>query len=183
MTAAVRPWAREVLRTWFHEFDSSDWYGGGESIDRLLRDRFEPLLPVLGQRPATDFGGDRKTALAAIILFDQFTRNIHRGSAQTFAYDPLARAITHHVIGRGWLPLYNRRECQFVLMPLMHSEEIGDQRLSLDLFAEHAPNALDFARSHWRMVARFGRFPHRNRLLGRKTTEAEQRAIDAGFSW
>lgn len=183
MSAATRPWAREILRTWFHELDSSDWYGGGEAVDKLLRDRYAALLPMLGQRPASDFLGDRKTALAAILLFDQFTRNIHRGSARTFAYDPLARAITRGVIGRLWLPLYDRRERQFALMPLMHSEEVGDQRLSLDLFAEHAPDALSFARSHWRMVARFGRFPHRNRVLGRTTTDAEQRAIDAGFSW
>ena len=68
-------------------------------------------------------------------------------------------------------------------MPLMHSEAIADQELSLRLFARHAPDTLNFARSHHRMIARFGRFPHRNETLGRKSSAAEKRAVANGFSW
>lgn len=183
MASTHRPWARELLRTWFHEFDSSDWYGGGAKVDALLRSRFGDLLGSLGSQPVPTFLENRETALASILLFDQIPRNIHRGSMQAFAFDAKACAITYAVIEKGWLADYSRREKQFALMPLMHSEAIADQRLSLQLFAKYAPGALAFARSHWRMVARFGRFPHRNEVLGRSTSAAEQRAIDSGFSW
>ena len=183
MVASVRPWAGEILRTWFHELDSSDWYGGGKDVDTMLDRRFGSLLAALGNQPVDDLLTHPRTALAAILLFDQVPRNIHRGTAGAFAHDGKARALTHGVIARDWLTDFSRRERQFALMPLMHSEAIFDQRLSLRLFARHAPGALPFARSHWRMIARFGRFPHRNEVLGRRTTPAEQQAINSGFTW
>ena len=183
MTAPPRPWAREVLRTWFHELGSKDWYGGGEAVDALLRRRFASELERLSVLPATDFLTDPRTALAAILLFDQIPRNIHRGSAEAFATDPLAIAITHGLIEAGWLEKLTKDERQFALMPLMHSEQIADQDLSVELFARHVPGALDFARQHREMIARFGRFPHRNSLLGRESSAAEKEAIAEGFSW
>ena len=117
------------------------------------------------------------------MLFDQVPRNIYRGTRRAFSFDPFARALAKAVIARGWdqdLPDGHR---QFVAMPLMHSEDIADQQASLAYFGEHLPGNLEFAKSHHGMIERFGRFPHRNTVLGRETTEAEQRAIDDGFSW
>lgn len=183
MTAAPRPWARRMLRVWFHDLDSSDWFGGSDAVDAMLARNFARDLDRLEARPAAEFVAMPDTARAAILLFDQVSRNIHRGTPDAFASDTLARSITYEVIDRGWLDQFERNEKQFVLMPLMHSEDIADQRLSLAMFARHCPGALGFARSHWRMIARFGRFPHRNEILGRRTTPAEQRAIERGFSW
>lgn len=183
MTLARRPWAADLLHVWFQQLGPEDWFGGSEAVDLLLRERFERWLHALGHRPAAEFLTDRATARAAILLFDQIPRNLYRGSAQAFAWDPLALALAHGVLALGWHEGLPSAAKQFVLMPLMHSEAIADQRLSLALFVRHAPASLSFARSHHAMIARFGRFPHHNAVLGRETTPAEQRAIDAGFSW
>ncbi|MBU1757138.1 MAG: DUF924 domain-containing protein [Alphaproteobacteria bacterium] len=183
MTLARRPWAADLLHVWFRQLRADDWFGGSDAVDLMLRERFERWLHALGHRPAADFLHDRSTARAAVLLFDQVPRNLYRGSAQAFAWDPLALALTHGMLARDWHLGLPQQAKQFLLMPLMHSERIADQRLSLALFARHAPASFPFARSHHRMIARFGRYPHRNEALGRETTPAEQRAIDAGFSW
>ena len=118
------------------------------------------------------------------MLFDQVPRNIRRGTPQAFATDPLARAIAEGVLKRGWDRPLSYVERQFLAMPLMHSESIVDQLASLRYFAQlPRRNGWPFAVSHYRMIARFGRFPHRNEVLGRVSTEAEKRAVAAGFSW
>lgn len=183
MTSATRRWAAELLHCWFHELRPADWWGGSDSIDTMLQRRFGDDLAMLGVRPAREFLPDPLTARAAILLFDQVPRNIHRDTPPAFAHDPLARAIAKGVLARGWDLFAPKRERQFVYMPLMHSEAIADQRLSLAVFAARAPDNLAFARSHHRMIARFGRFPHRNDVLGRQSSAAEKAAVAAGFSW
>ena len=117
-------------------------------------------------------------------MFDQVPRNLYRGSAQAFAYDPLASRIARCALLRGWDGPLARHERQFLAMPLMHSEDIADQRLSMAYFARLGQRyGLAFARSHHRMIARFGRFPHRNALLGRESSMAERRAVEAGYAW
>ena len=111
-------------------------------------------------------------------------RNLFRGEARAFALDPLARAICHGMLARGWDAALSLNEKQFVLMPLMHSKAIADQRESLRrLVALGDSVILGFARDHYRMIARFGRFPHRNAALGRTSTAAERQAIEAGNAW
>lgn len=185
MTAEQPPaqWARQMLRVWFETLDSADWFRSSPQVDAMLRDRFGAELERQGACPATAFTGDSRTALAAILLFDQVPRNIFRDSARAYAFDPLAVALAHQVVERDWLAGYRKAEKQFALMPLMHSEALADQELCLALFAAHVPDAYEFAQSHHKMIARFGRFPHRNAVLGRKTTPAEAEAIAAGFSW
>ena len=125
-----------------------------------------------------------QTARAAVLLFDQLPRNMHRDSARAFASDPLARAIAKGAIARGWHRGLGKHEKQFLFMPLMHSEAIADQRRSLRLFTALGDMAITrFARAHAGMVVRFGRFPHRNAVLLRKSTPAELRAIAAGNHW
>ncbi|WFL78393.1 DUF924 domain-containing protein [Altererythrobacter arenosus] len=183
MVAACPQWAQNLLETWFEELGPDDWFRGGEQVDRLLSARFESVLDEQAAQPVDSFLADPLTARAAILLFDQVPRNLYRDSARAFAYDPLARMLAHAVIARGWDEGLPNSERQFVAMPLMHSEELADQEASLAYFAEHLPGNLSFARKHHEMIARFGRFPHRNELLGRETTPEEQRAIDEGFSW
>lgn len=138
----------------------------------------------MAPRPAAEFLKDARTAQASILLFDQVPRNVFRGSARAFAHDAKARAITRGALRRGWLTGLSRDAGQFMLMPLMHSEAIADQRDSCALFSAHGSRRnRSFALAHWRMIARFGRFPHRNAQLGRTSTPAELRALAAGNSW
>ncbi len=183
MTAAPRRWAAELLHVWYHVLGPEQWWGGSDAVDAMLRQRFARDLAALGIRPAASFLTDPLSARAAILLFDQIPRNIHRGSAQAFATDPLARKLTRGVVARGWDGAVSVRARPFIYMPLMHSEHIADQRDSLAIFAARAPANLDFARAHHRMIARFGRFPHRNAVLGRTSSWAEQAAVAAGFHW
>lgn len=127
---------------------------------------------------------DRPTARAAVLLFDQVPRNLYRDDPRAYATDHLARAIVYAALRRGWTRGLSKPERQFLAMPLMHSERVLDQRLSLRFYAALGdPNVLAFARAHHRMIAGFGRFPHRNAVMGRHSTAAEQRAVAAGNSW
>ena len=149
-----------------------------------MRARFATDLAVLSAADANSFLSDPLTARAAILLFDQVPRNLFRGSAEAFAYDPLARAITYGVLQREWDLRCAMVERQFIAMPLMHSEDIADQRNSVAYFNLLGPHyGRSFAVSHYRMIARFGRFPHRNPVLGRASTPEEIRAVEAGNSW
>ncbi|HEY6869561.1 MAG TPA: DUF924 family protein [Novosphingobium sp.] len=172
-----------MLHFWFHELGPADWFGGGGAVDRACA-RFGPLWQALRRRPPAEFLTDPATARAAVLLFDQIPRNLFRGSAAAFASDPLARAITRGALARAWDQGLTRPARQFLLMPLMHSEAKADQRLSVARFTALGDPAITrFARAHYRMVARFGRFPHRNAVLGRASTPAELRAVAAGNAW
>lgn len=184
MAAPQRRWAAEILHTWYHTLDPRDWFRPDAGVDALLRKRFAHELRALRLRPATEFLTDPRGALAAVLLFDQLPRNLYRGDSRTFAFDPLARAIARGALDRGWDQALTPRERQFLAMPLMHSERIADQRRSLAYFTRlGARYGAPFARAHYKMVARFGRFPHRNVVLGRSSTAAEERAVAQGFHW
>jgi len=184
MAAVQRYWAADLLHFWFHTLGPPDWFGRNDSVDAALGRRYGRALVALGNHSPDRFLTDPKTARAAVLLFDQCPRNLFRDSPRAFAFDPLARAICHGAIDRGWDADLSRHEKQFLYMPLMHSEDISDQLLSLRLFtALGSPIIREFARSHFRMIARFGRYPHRNDVLGRTSTVAEERAVASGHSW
>jgi uncharacterized protein (DUF924 family) len=183
MTAARRRWAAELLHFWFHHLRPRQWFGRNDEVDAALRRRFGRDLRMLAGQPARRFCGNRETARAAVLLFDQVPRNLYRDSAAAFAHDRLAREIVRHALRSGWHRGLGGPGRQFLYMPLMHSEQIGDQRLALRLFAALDAGTFRFARAHARMIARFGRFPHRNAALGRLTSPAEARAIAAGNRW
>ena len=184
MTLQRRRWAAELLHLWFHRLRAGDWFAVNPALDEELRRRFARELAMLSARPAREFLGDPRTALAAVLLFDQLPRNLHRGTPQAFAYDPLARSIARGAMDRGLDASLSRREQQFLAMPLMHSEDIADQRRAVRYYAALGPGyGREFARSHYAMIARFGRFPHRNAVLERRSTPGEKRAVAAGFSW
>lgn len=184
MAAPQRRWAAEILHVWFHRLRPADWFGASDEVDDLLRERFGPDLAMLGRRPASEFLTDPATARAAVLLFDQVPRNIHRGAPQAFAFDPLALDIARNALRTGFDSGLSGEERQFLAMPLMHSEDIADQLWSLAYFTRLGTRfGAPFARSHYRMIARFGRYPHRNAVLGRKSTPAEKRAVAEGNAW
>ncbi len=184
MAAPARSWAASLLYLWFHKLEPSDWWGGSAKVDALLASRYERWLQALHTRPPADFLDNPQTALAAVILFDQAPRNLYSGTAEAFAYDPLANAIMEGALARGWDRQLSPVQRQFLGLPLMHSEAIADQRRSLAYFRKLGRGyGFAFARDHYRMIARFDRYPHRNEVLGRTSTAAEKRAIAAGFAW
>jgi uncharacterized protein (DUF924 family) len=184
MSAAQRPWAADLLHFWFHELRPDQWFGRSSVVDEALRRRFGRWLEALGRQPASTFLRDPLTARAAVLLFDQVPRNLYRDDARAFAYDAKACAITKGIARRGWDRGLPKEARHFIYMPLMHSEALIDQVECLQRFAGLGDaNVLNFARAHFRMIARFGRFPHRNALLGRKSSPAELEAISAGNAW
>lgn len=184
MTAAQRPWAAELLHFWFHELRPDQWFGRSAVVDAALQRRFANELAFLGSRRAQEFLGDPLTARAAALLFDQVPRNLFRDSPAAFAHDPLARAIARGIIARRWDRGLSVAARRFIYMPLMHSEHIADQRQCLRHFVALGDSfSLRFARAHYRMIARFGRFPHRNPVLGRESTAAERNAVAEGNAW
>lgn len=168
-----RNWAEDVHRFWFEELGEKDWFEVRKSTDALIRDRFAPLyakhlraLPVAALRAPG-------AALSAVIVYDQFPRNMFRGAAEAFGSDDLALAVSRHAVLRGFDRGLSKSERQFLYMPFMHSELIADQDRCVELFAPLGQKLQRFAIDHRDIVARFGRFPHRNRVLGRETSAEE----------
>ncbi|HET9429483.1 MAG TPA: DUF924 family protein [Allosphingosinicella sp.] len=171
-------WAEEVLTFWFaHGWD--DWWKGSELFDSEIREKFALSWARQIRRQVNDFLGSPREALAAVILFDQFPRNMFRGHADQFATDHMALAIAKEAIARGYDDGMSRDRRGFLYMPFQHSEEPKDQVQSLLLFtALGDAEQLRYARLHHDVIERFGRFPHRNAALGRKPTAMEQAAGD-----
>jgi uncharacterized protein (DUF924 family) len=173
-----------VLTYWFGELGPQDWYSGRPELDEEIRTRFGPLCErMLASSPA-DHLGDARTALAGVIVLDQFPRQLFRGQARAFAGDPVALQVTHGAIARSYDAGLSPERKQFLYMPLMHSEIVSDQELCVKLFRDLGnENALNYAVEHRDIVARFGRFPHRNRALGRESTPDEKAFLEnhAGY--
>ena len=131
------------------------------------------------QLPVSAFLDDPLTALAAVILFDQFPRNMFRGDAEQFATDHLALAIARAAVDSGLDDKLQSKERGFLYMPFEHSESLADQKRSLQLFTALGDDyLLGFAKKHHDVIERFGRFPHRNAILGRAPRPAEVAAGD-----
>jgi len=166
--------ARSVLEFWLGEVPPEKRFVRDDVLDATIRTRFGGLHTHLMASHAADFRADARTTLAAVIVLDQFSRNLFRGAKEAFASDPLARELARHAIERGWDASMTRVERQFLYLPFMHAENRDDQAFSMKLYeALGDPNVLSFARRHAEQIERFGRFPQRNEALGRVTTEEE----------
>ena len=176
--------APAVLEFWFDEVGKERWFAKSDALDERIRTRFTALHRDLLATQAKAWRDTPEHLLAAIIVLDQFSRNLHRGAAKAFNADPIALALTMLALERGWDAGMPTERRQFLLMPLMHSESRADQNRALDEFAKLGDaNVLDFAKRHHAQVAKFGRFPGRNAAFGRRTTEAEQDALDSGAAF
>ena len=172
-------WRRDVLTSWFEEVGPDRWWRGGDAIDQLCRDRFADLYAAKRQLPPEHFLADPLTALAAVILFDQLPRNMFRGHADQFMTDGLALAIAKGAVDRGYDRDLTKDEKTFLYMPFEHSEVLADQQRSLALFTALGDDyLLGFAHKHYDVIKRFGRFPHRNPMLGRQPRPDELAAGD-----
>ncbi|HEX8526670.1 DUF924 family protein [Allosphingosinicella sp.] len=166
-------WARDVLGFWFSR-GPGDWWKPNPAFDSEIAERYRGLWDEQRGRQAGDFLEAPDHSLAAIILFDQFPRNMFRGHADQFATDHLALAIAEDSVERGFDDGMAPERRGFLYMPFQHSEDLRDQKRSLLLFAALGePEQLRFARLHHDVIERFGRFPHRIAALGRKPRQDE----------
>ena len=184
-------WRGEVLKFWFG-LEPERWWKADPELDDEIRRRFLKLwseqreLPVASfldlwsdrhRLPVSSFTGDPLSALAAVILFDQFPRNMFRGHAEQFATDPLALGVAAAAVDAKLDDQLEPAERGFLYMPFQHSEDLADQRRSVGLFtALGDEHLLGYARKHHDIIERFGRFPHRNAILGRSPRPAETAA-------
>jgi uncharacterized protein (DUF924 family) len=171
-------WRADVLKFWFG-LDEAQWWRGTPELDEEIRERFLDLWEEKRSLPAGSFLDDPLTAIAAVILFDQFPRNMFRGHADQFSTDPLALAIAKGAIQRGLDEQLEPKERGFLYMPFQHSEDLDDQRRALVLYtALGDQEQLKYAELHHDVIKRFGRFPHRNEVLGRSPRPDEIAAGD-----
>lgn len=172
-SAEVHAKAREVLGFWF-SLTPEQHFAKSDTIDREIRRRFGPLRDAVLKNGAAGWRDDPDSLLAAILLLDQFSRNIHRDSAEAFAGDALAQELTLLALNHGWDADMPDERKQFLYMPLMHAEDKALQHLCLEKFQPLGDYLMGFARDHADVIARFGRFPTRNEALGRASTAEEK---------
>lgn len=166
-------WVGQVLDFWFTEIGASRWFVKDAGLDSLVRERFLALYERLVAGELQDFPTPR-IALAAVIALDQFPRNMFRDSARAFAGDPMARYIAREAIDRGHDAGLKGEERLFLYLPFEHSEDREDQALSCELIGSIGNDDwTKYALAHKEIIDRFGRFPHRNAVLGRTSTRAE----------
>ncbi len=165
----------EVLAFWFSERVEPLWFSSDRMLDAELRERFGALVAAAGEGALDDWLETPEGALALVILLDQFPRNIYRGTAAAFAADAKARVVADRALALGHDHQVEPARRMFFYLPFEHSEQLADQERSLALFtALGDPELLDYAVRHHEIIVRFGRFPHRNAVLGRPSTAQEQ---------
>ncbi|ESQ78455.1 DUF924 family protein [Asticcacaulis sp. YBE204] len=156
------------------------WFAKDEAFDRDFRERFLDLHMQAAARQLDDWADTARGSLALLILLDQFPRNAFRGTAHMFATDPLALFFARQAVDAGQDTAIADILRPFLYLPFEHSENLTDQERAVELMRPLGGQSLDYAEGHRDIIQRFGRFPHRNPVLGRVTTAPEQAFIDGG---
>jgi len=164
--------AADVLRFWFDDH-AADWFVKNPAFDTEIRERFLALHQTAVAGRLASWLQARRNCLALVILLDEFPRNMFRGDARAFATDLLARAAARVILERGWDKAMTRNEQLFAYLPFEHSESLADQELACELMKDFDAKQRQYAQRHRDIIRRFGRFPHRNNILGRQSTPAE----------
>lgn len=168
-------WCEDLLAFWFDELRPAQWFEKNAAVDDAIRQRFGPAFEAvsLTPPPTAALAGPRE-ALAWLILLDQVPRNIFRGTARMFATDQSALSLAGDAVRRGFDQAVDAERRLFFYLPFEHSEKATDQDLSVELFEKLGDaEYLRYALAHRDIIARFGRFPHRNALLGRASSDEE----------
>ncbi|MCB1476712.1 MAG: DUF924 domain-containing protein [Rhodobiaceae bacterium] len=170
----------DILDFWWKAGESR-WYASDPEFDRDIAARFSAAYEAAAGGELDAWAEDAPGCLALIILLDQFSRNMFRKDAKAFAQDGKARSLAHVALDRGYDRQFPPVARQFFYLPFMHSEDIDDQSLCVDLFRQLGnQNNYFYALVHMDAIRRFGRFPHRNAVLGRRSTEAEEAYMASG---
>lgn len=163
-----------IIEFWFHEIEPKQWWVKDKSFDQMILERFGKWH---AQAKAGELASWRETplgSLAEIIILDQFSRNMYRDTSDAFAWDPMALALAQFAIEKGFDQQLAGMHRAFLFMPFMHSESPSIHEQALTLFeALGIESSLDFERQHKAIIDRFGRYPHRNIILGRASTDEE----------
>ena len=176
--ASVTP--AEILAFW-RDAGPARWYSRDDAFDAEVRRRFFGLWQCAAAGELSSWETSDDGALALVIVLDQFPRNLFRDDARTYASDRLAREVAHRAVERGVDARIDGALREFLYLPFMHSEHLADQLRCIELSrAAGHTESLKWAEHHADIIRRFGRFPHRNGLLGRPTTPDEQAFLDQG---
>ncbi len=174
------PEAADIVTFW-REAGYKHWFGKDDAFDAEIGARFGALQRRASRGEFAEWEATPEGALALVILLDQFSRNLNRGSAAAFENDPRAREVADRALWLGYDRAVDPAMRSFFFLPFMHSENLADQERCVALYAEAGDeNGLKYAREHHDIIARFGRFPHRNPALHRTTTPEEQAFLDGG---
>ena len=164
----------EILNFWFKECKPEQWFKKNEDFDQMIENRFSSAIEDAIAGKMDSWEESETGCLALIILLDQFTRNVFRDTPQAFTGDKRALALSLLCCDKDYLTNPDVQRRQFMLMPMMHSENLAVQDEALPLFKKYASvKDYKYAEKHREIIARFGRFPHRNVILGRKSTNEE----------
>lgn len=178
INAAVAPaWTEDVLDFWFSELGAAHWFEKSAATDALIRKRFLALHEQLVTEGGCNGAGPR-ALLASVIVLDQFSRNMFRDTSRAYAADPIARDLARQAISQRYDLEMNPHERMFLYLPFEHSEDREDQALSVQLTSSMGNEQWTrYAIAHQAIIERFGRFPHRNAILGRESTAEELAAL------
>ena len=164
----------EVLTFWFAPDVEPLWFAATPDFDEQLRARFLATYRAAAAGQLTDWDTTAESALALVIVLDQFPLNLFRGQPESFATEAAARAVADRAIARGFDQRLPPEQRQFLYLPFMHGEALADQERSVRLYQQSGlEDSLRYARHHRDLIGRFGRFPHRNAILGRASTAEE----------
>lgn len=169
----------DVLAFW-REAGRDKWFTQDDAFDADIREKFLATYEAAAAGKLDAWEADAEGTLALLIVLDQFPRNMFRGSVRCYATDSRARAVAHRALKRGCDQDVPEAERGFFFLPFMHSEDMADQQRCVALYREAGDADVTYAERHADIIRRFGRFPHRNALLGRPTTPEEQEFLDGG---
>ncbi len=179
--------SEDILTFWFEEAGPTRWWSAADDFDALVRERFATVHAAAARGALDDWAQTARGALALVIVLDQFPRNMYRGQPEAYMTDAAALEVTRAALNHGFEQAFVGPERHFLFMPFMHSERLADQdeavRLGEAIQTEDEGDFLKHARQHRDVVARFGRFPHRNAVLGRVSTPDEEAYLAAGGGW
>lgn len=168
------PTPTDILEFWYSDDMRAKWFASTPQLDASIKSRFESVWEAALRGELDDWRNSADGCLALVIILDQFPLNMFRGMAKSFASEAKSRDVARHAIEQGFDKQIDPCHLAFLYMPFMHSEDLADQDLSVALFeVAGLANNLRFAQHHREIVRRFGRFPHRNAILGREGTAEE----------
>jgi uncharacterized protein (DUF924 family) len=165
---------QQIIDFWFSDESRKRWFKSTPDFDQALRDRFEDVWQRASRGELDHWMQTATGCLALVIILDQFPLNMFRGTAHSFSSEARSREVAATAIERGFDKTLSAEQKSFLYMPFMHSEALDDQQLALQLFDQPGLESnFRFARHHHSIIEKFGRFPHRNAVLGRASTDAE----------
>ena len=164
----------DILKFWFKECNPEQWFKKNDAFDQIIKNSFSNTIKDAIGGKMDDWENTETGCLALIIILDQFTRNVFRDTLRAFVGDNKALVLSQKCCDKEYLKNTDVNRSKFMLMPMMHSEKITVQEAALPLFKKYTSEKdYEYAKKHHEIIARFGRFPHRNVILGRKSTNDE----------